>query len=122
MGVQEIIEKSRVKETYKLTGVSHGEIDLELRWLSIMQACLATQQLALPLLCRSSSCRQQYRGCDSQSSALQLGCSEHMIPVHQCMQCCIPFVRAGACVQELKGNAAATKGHHSKGTDDETEP
>ena len=36
-GLQEIMNKTRIKETYKLTGVSHGEIDLELRWLSIMQ-------------------------------------------------------------------------------------
>ena len=35
--LQEIMNKTRIKETYKLTGVSHGEIDLELRWLSIMQ-------------------------------------------------------------------------------------
>ena len=26
------------------------------------------------------------------------------------------------CMQELKGNAAATKGHHSRATDDEADP
>ena len=34
------MDKQRMKETFKLEGVSHGEVDVELRWLSIMQVLL----------------------------------------------------------------------------------
>ena len=38
--VQEIMDKQRIQQTYKLDGVAHGELDLEMRWLSVMEVRL----------------------------------------------------------------------------------
>ena len=37
VSLKEVIEKKRVKEKYRLEGVRHGELNLELQWMSAIQ-------------------------------------------------------------------------------------
>lgn len=37
ISLREVIEKKRIKEKYKLEGVRHGELVLELQWMSAIQ-------------------------------------------------------------------------------------
>lgn len=36
--LSEIINKQRIKERYKLDGVRHGELILEIQWMSAVQS------------------------------------------------------------------------------------
>ena len=47
------MDKQRIQETYRLDGVGHGDLDLEMRWLSVMEVCCSDICLPFQESCHS---------------------------------------------------------------------